>query len=810
MIAQQLPKILTVHDNQTAQFYEFLGNPVVEIRALSSDGPPSTHFADSEDDFVDCIDSLLGAKGVYTTINRIKPDHGRNIGDDDIERLTTMFVDIDPVRESGTASTDAQHELALAKATQVDRFLRSQGFECIRCDSGNGAYVLFKIDLPPEDAWLVEQFLFTLDGLFSTDQIKIDTCVSNPSRICRVPGTINRKAEPHRECSLLTQDTYVSLVTREQIENVVSHYFREVPAELKPKVESTEAIDLGEVDALEERLIKYMARHGATCTQVVKHAKGGKRVLKFDVCPAHRENHQDGRDGVLIIHGNGSIGFNCFHSKHHGATWADIQEQFGETFAASTFRAYTDPERLAELYLKEITQDGVPSVFTDGREVYGYGNGRWDQSTQLTQACKVRPFIVSEFERIAMQKGSTPKHVSTGLVANVNQSVLSKAYHYVPSEQRPPFWLCQHPWQAADILPLKNGILNLRNYCTEEEFFLPPTPQLFTDSVSEVQYLPDAKCPEFMRFLESLEREPEWYALLQQAFGYTLWQAYHLQKFFNMIGPGGSGKGMLMAILRALVGGSHASINLGNLSDADSFGLETCPGKRLITIPEARMPRDAAQVVDTFKAITGGDPMRINGKNKTPYTHPILGTVWISANRFNAMPDPSNAINRRQIPLQFVKSWSGLPGCEQPDVDLPKKLAAEYPGILNWALAGLRELYSNGGRFTMPESSVALLEESMQQSSPLQKFIAEKCELDPNSCVRTVSAYKVYCDWLGSSTSQLPESDFGPELIAASGYQVEKTRMPAADSEVVRGRGLQATVFDRPGRCHVFVNLKLI
>lgn len=806
---------MTMVANESELFFDFLGNGSTEIRALRPAGPPSIEVASDSDDFVDRVTSKNGEfSGVYCTLNRINPDalhrmDGHSVGDDDIERLTTLFFDIDPVRSKGAAATDAQHELALKKAEQLEAFLKAQQWFGVKIDSGNGAYLLYKIDLDPADAYLVEGVLRTMDELLSTEEVKIDTCVYNPSRICRVPGTMNRKAEPHRPCQLLTEDILVPRVSREQLEKIICHDLVQVPAAIKPKIDTTERISPEELSAREQDLADYMQRHGFGCTKKTKTRDGGRVLLHFDKCAAHGEAHSDGQNGKLILHGNGRVSFKCHHEKHHGVTWQEVQERLGETFHGDLLRHYNDPERLAEVYRKRTRQDGIDTVFTDGKSVYRYLEQRWLDCTDRSNQCLLRPTIVDEFAKFAASKRRTPAHVSNGLVSNTYAAVLAGVHRIIPPGQFAPYWLVDHPWDAMDVLPVANGIINLREYCTGGEYFLPLTPQLFTDSVSEVEYDAEATCPHFHKFLESLEREPEWYELLQQLFGYTLWLGYDLQKFVVMVGPGGSGKGVLITVLRALVAQSFASINLSNLSDNDNHGLQECPGKRLITIPEARMPaRDAAQIVDQFKAITGGDPVRVNPKNKAPFTCPIDGTVWVAANRLNIMPDASNAINRRMIPLPFTKSFSGLNGNPSPDLSLPQKLAGEYAGILNWALEGVRKLHQNGGEFTLPESSRDMLQEAIHQSSPLQEFLAEKCEIDPRHCVRTVSAYKLYREWAGQS--HLSESDFVSELITASGHRVEKHRMGSATSTSVKDRPIQRTQYDTPGRAHVFLNLRFV
>jgi len=57
-------------------------------------------------------------------------------------------------------------------------------------DSGNGAHLLVRIDLPntPESTTLIQKCLKSTAFLFDDDQIQIDQSVYNPARIWKTYG----------------------------------------------------------------------------------------------------------------------------------------------------------------------------------------------------------------------------------------------------------------------------------------------------------------------------------------------------------------------------------------------------------------------------------------------------------------------------------------------------------------------------------------------------------------------------------------------------------------------------------------------
>ncbi|OEV19699.1 hypothetical protein AN219_27705, partial [Streptomyces nanshensis] len=71
----------------------------------------------------------------------------------------------------------------------------------------------------------------------------------------------------------------------------------------------------------------------------------------------------------------------------------------------------------------------------------------------------------------------------------------------------------------------------------------------------------------------------------------------------------------------------------------------------------------------------------------------------VLSNELPNFGDSSGVIARRFVVLTMTASWLG-----REDTTLTGKLAAEMPGILNWALDGLARLERNG-RITEPASS---------------------------------------------------------------------------------------------------------
>ncbi len=160
----------------------------------------------------------LQARGVYLTLNPVAPallSRALNrvkdcrkgdplTGDADVVRRRWLPVDLDAVRPSGISATDAEHALALARAREVADWLAAQGWPApVLADSGNGAHLLYRVDLPAADGGAVRDALAALAHRFTDALVRVDAENYNPARIWKLYGTLVRKGDatadrPHR------------------------------------------------------------------------------------------------------------------------------------------------------------------------------------------------------------------------------------------------------------------------------------------------------------------------------------------------------------------------------------------------------------------------------------------------------------------------------------------------------------------------------------------------------------------------------------------------------------------------------------
>jgi hypothetical protein len=195
----------------------------VRIPKAGRRGTIAGYFDDAERlaDTVLAIDGTV--PGVYLTLNPCDPallaraanrlqEHAQvTTSDADIVRRRWLLIDFDPVRPAGISSTNREHGRAIAAACGAWDDLRGAGFpDPVVGDSGNGAHLLYRVDLPNDSSAtdLVKGILAGVAARCAPDDITVDQTVFNAGRITKAYGTMvckgdNLPERPHRRSRLL-------------------------------------------------------------------------------------------------------------------------------------------------------------------------------------------------------------------------------------------------------------------------------------------------------------------------------------------------------------------------------------------------------------------------------------------------------------------------------------------------------------------------------------------------------------------------------------------------------------------------------
>lgn len=198
---------------------------VVEVRIPKTRAGTVAGYFDSPPTMAEAIyqaDAKYRAGGVYYVLNKINPALlGRaynrlkeraeqTTADNNILLRKWLPIDLDPVRPAGISSSDEEHAEAIQRARTIADDMASEWDRPILADSGNGAHLLYCIDLPNDQEGLgfISRTLAELDRRYSDDVVKVDVTSANAARIWKAYGTVARKGDsipgrPHRLSRIL-------------------------------------------------------------------------------------------------------------------------------------------------------------------------------------------------------------------------------------------------------------------------------------------------------------------------------------------------------------------------------------------------------------------------------------------------------------------------------------------------------------------------------------------------------------------------------------------------------------------------------
>jgi putative DNA primase/helicase len=350
----------------------------------------------------------------------------------------------------------------------------------------------------------------------------------------------------------------------------------------------------------------------------------------------------------------------------------------------------------------------------------------------------------------------------------------TRALGHLPATVSPPAWL-----DAADgggghavdgetsdrpdpreLLAFPSGTLHVPTGRV-----LPPTPALFNVSAIDFEYDPAAPPPlAWLAFLDELwPGDPESVALLQEWFGYSLVGDTGQQKMLLVVGPRRSGKGTIGRVLRRLVGERNV-VGPTTSGLAGPFGLQPLLGKSLAVVSDARFAGDdVAVVVERLLCVSGEDAVTVDRKFLPGVTLRLPTRFVFLTNELPRLADASGALAGRFLVLRMANSFYG-----REDTGLTDRLMAELPGVLLWAVEGLRRLRARG-RFAQPAASADALRDMEDLASPVAAFVRERCAVGPGRRAWVDELYAGWRRWCeedgrhGASTKQT----FGRDLVAA-------------------------------------------
>jgi len=447
---------------------------------------------------------------------------------------------------------------------------------------------------------------------------------------------------------------------------------------------------------------------------------------------------------------------------------------------AEKIETFSDPTLLAWEFLNSYCwavdlDDPAPeeAFYTLRRwreEYYIWQEGRYIRISDDTVKQRVTQFL-QEYVSDIFYREKLHIPVKAGLLNNVILNLQTKVH--IRETQELNTFLDRK--DRGRFLCMDNGLLNLQ---TLE--LIPHTPNYFSLVQLPYQYDPNAPCPGFELFLQDIMLGRQGYVdLLQEFVGYLFRPDLREQKFLLCVGEGANGKGVLFDIVQSLVGVENCS-QVPLMRFGERFALYSTIGKVVnLTHESSRILEDEAE--NMLKSYVAGDRLTVDRKNRDPVEIKPTAKLMIATNSLPRFGDKTQAIWRRIELVPF-----GLVIEEKLQIkNKAELLKKELPGILNWALQGLKRLNEKG--FTIPDGQKELMEEYRRDADPARAFLLDHYEDSLNgtyvSCAEVYSEYKSYCETNGYKP--MSESPFGKHVNRIFPHIIRRKIGPRRNREYV-------------------------
>jgi P4 family phage/plasmid primase-like protien len=447
----------------------------------------------------------------------------------------------------------------------------------------------------------------------------------------------------------------------------------------------------------------------------------------------------------------------------------ETAEKFGEQEAekAEEFveEAEDDPQRLARINVERYKADHAGRLVFWRDEWWKWRDGKYRKIEISELRAKVWQAVRVEFERCYRERAKTGdskpvRKITRAIVNNVIGAMESLCT--IPSSIVMPSWLPDRT--ERNYLAVENGILDMdRLFLGRNDCLGPLSDDWFCAFQLDYAFDPMADCPIWQRFIYSaMQGDLERVAILQEWAGYCLTGRNEYQRFLAMEGEGGNGKTVYTAGITAMLGTENIS-RVALEKFGGQFDLSTTIGKAVNICGDVGELDRAAEA--ELKQFTGGDVMQFDRKNKNPLTAKPTAKLILSWNLRPRFADRSDGLWRRMVLIPF----NHKPGPHEivRGMDEAKWWIenGQAPGILLWAIAGLRRLREQGD-FTRSAVVESAIEDYRIGANPALEFLSEFVVPEEGyriSKIRLYELYQHFCQKTGHK-HPLAQRAFGREV----------------------------------------------
>ncbi len=335
------------------------------------------------------------------------------------------------------------------------------------------------------------------------------------------------------------------------------------------------------------------------------------------------------------------------------------------------------------------------------------------------------------------------------------------------------------------LLGVNNGVVNLRTgglLLNNKKDFI--TQKAFVD------YMPEAKCPLWMSFLEQVTNNDQGLVdYLKRIVGYSLTGNTSEQILFFFHGFGSNGKGVFIDTIETLMGDYAKKTSVTTLMSKGKTGaddnLARLRGSRYVTTTETEEYTMFNESL--LKTLTGEDIITARKLYGNTFQYKPSFKLWIVGNHKPFIKGDDYGIWRRIRLIPFEVTITK----EERDGKLREKLKTELPGILNWAIEGCIQWQEEG--LITPQKVENATKEYKSDMDIIKSWMDDCC--DPGADAYSESTarelYDSFRQWSQDNGERyvMNQRQFSMKL-QEHGFEKKHTRKGSVYLGILLGNGL--------------------
>ena len=409
---------------------------------------------------------------------------------------------------------------------------------------------------------------------------------------------------------------------------------------------------------------------------------------------------------------------------------------------------------IAEQWLKELHIDGIYTLFRHHRgEFWRYDGVRYKKvekdilDSNLRDYVRDKYYIETKKVKNEIVTSRKPYLRDEFKIRGIKYELKTATQIRNGSDVDEPFIIEGYKstleFNREKQIVFKNGVLN-----TKTDSFIKLKPELYITSTVPWNYDPDADYPLWQVTLRDWWGEDDdSIRLLQQWYGYNLIATNYLEAMMILFGVSGSGKSTITKVLYEMLGKDKCT-PLESQDLKYTFGMEKLVNKNSVIFSEDQATKraDADMILQVIKRLTGRNVFSVRVKYGVSYDTEPFARLTYECDVLPRFVDNAQALERRVNMLYFGRSFK-----DAPNVLLKEQLIKEVPGIINWAIEGLRDLKQTN-KFIVPATSKVAKEELRYMTSPMAAMGKQCFNFDDsNAWVSNDQLFDLHRAWFKES-----------------------------------------------------------